>query len=108
VPIDEVGEDLEKLVRHFEPFGIGNPAPLFRSGGVRLAAPPRRVGTDGLKVSFDLARGALEGIGWGLAGRTPSLDVSQPLDVAFKLERDDYRGVSRLQLRVADVRPSGV
>jgi single-stranded-DNA-specific exonuclease len=108
VPIDEVGEDLEKLVRHFEPFGIGNPAPLFRSGDVRLAAPPRRVGTDGLKVSFDAARGVLEGIGWGLAGRTPSLDVSQPLDVAFKLERDDYRGVSRLQLRVADVRPSGV
>lgn len=108
VPIDEVGEDLEKLVRHFEPFGIGNPAPLFRSGGVRLAAPPRRVGSDGLKVSFDVARGALDGIGWGLAGRAPSLDVSQPLDVAFKLERDDYRGSSRLQLRVADVRPSGV
>lgn len=106
VPLDEVGDELEHLVRHFEPFGVGNPAPLFRSGGVRLAAPPRRVGSDGLKLSFAVARGALDGIGWGLAGRGPTPDVAQRLDVAFKLDRDEYRGASRLQLRVADVRPT--
>jgi single-stranded-DNA-specific exonuclease len=107
VPIDDVGDDLEKLVRHFEPFGVGNPAPLFRAGGVLLSAPPRRVGSDGLKFSFAVARGVLDGIGWGLAGRAPELDVAQRFDVAFKLDRDEYRGASRLQLRVADVRPTG-
>lgn len=106
VPLADVGDELEKLVRHFEPFGIGNPAPLFRAGGVQLASPPRRVGSDGLKLLFDVPRGTLDGIGWGLAGRVPPLDMTQSLDVAFKLERDEYRGASRLQLRVADVRPS--
>jgi hypothetical protein len=31
--------------------------------------------------------------------------VAVPLDLAFRLDRDEYRGVSRLQLKVADVSP---
>ena len=105
VPIDSVGEQLESVVRHFEPFGIGNPSPLFRTTGVRLAAPPRRVGGDGLKLSIDGSAGALDAIGWGMASLVPSLAISRPVDLAYRLERDEYRGVSRLQLRVAGVRP---
>ncbi|HEY0928395.1 MAG TPA: single-stranded-DNA-specific exonuclease RecJ [Gemmatimonas sp.] len=105
VPIDAVGDELEKLVRHFEPFGIGNPSPTFRADGVRLAGPTRRVGTDGLRISVDTPGGTLEGIGWGLAARMPRLDVARPYDLTFRLERDEYRGVSRLQLKLADVRP---
>ncbi len=107
VPIDAIGDDLEKLLKHFEPFGIGNPAPMFRTAGVRLSAPPKRIGSDGLRLSFDMARGSIDGIGWGLAPRASLFDVSRAVDVAFRLERDEYRGVSRLQLRVADARPSG-
>ena len=104
VPMEQVGEALEKLVRHFEPFGIGNPAPLFRATGARLARAPRKVGADGLKLALDASHGEVEAIGWGLASRAAQLDVTRSLDLAFKLERDEYRGVSRLQLRVADVR----
>jgi single-stranded-DNA-specific exonuclease len=104
VPIDQVGEDLEKLVRHFEPFGIGNPAPTFRTAGARLTGAPRRIGRDGLKFFIDAAQGELEAIGWGLAPRAASFDVARSFDLAFRLEREEYRGVSRLQLRVADVR----
>lgn len=104
VPMEQVGEALEKLVRHFEPFGIGNPAPLFRATGARLARAPRKVGADGLKLAIDAGHGEVEAIGWGLASRAAQLDVTRSLDLAFKLERDEYRGVSRLQLRVADVR----
>jgi single-stranded-DNA-specific exonuclease len=107
VPIDSVGDDLEKLLKHFEPFGIGNPAPLFRTAGVRVVAPPRRIGSDGLRLSFDRARGSIDGIGWGLAPRATLFDPAHPVDVAYRLERDEYRGVSKLQLRVADARLSG-
>lgn len=106
VPIDRVGEDLEKLVRHFEPFGIGNPSPLFRTTGVCMSASPRRVGGDGLKLSVEAPAGALDAIGWGMAALAPTLAVGRPIDLAYRLERDEYRGVSRLQLRIAGVRPS--
>ncbi len=104
MPIDRVGEELEKLVRHFEPFGIGNPAPVFRSDGVRLAAPPRKIGTDGIRLSLDVGADTLEAIGWGMAPRAAALDVTRSLDLVFRLERDEYRGISRLQLKLADFR----
>lgn len=101
-----VGEDLEKIVRHFEPFGIGNPAPVFQSTGVRMAGPPKRIGVDGVRLSLDMPHGSLEAIGWGMAAHAQTLDVTRPLDLAFRLERDEYRGASRLQLKLADFRQS--
>ena len=108
VPLALVGEDLEKIVRHFEPFGIGNPAPVFQSTGVRMVAPPRRIGVDGIRLAVDVPHGSLEAIGWGMAARVQMLDVTRPVDLAFRLERDEYRGASRLQLKLADFRQSPV
>lgn len=104
LPVERVGDELETLVRHFEPFGIGNPAPVFRSRGARLSAPPRRIGADGLRVSLDVGSGRIEAIGWGLAPRAGALDVARPVDIVYRLERDEYRGASRLQLKLADFR----
>jgi single-stranded-DNA-specific exonuclease len=103
--LDAVDEQLEKYVRHFEPFGVGNPAPMFRARGTRLASAPRRVGSDGLRLSFDVSSGTLDGIGWGLADKASQLPLDREHELAFRIERDEYRGNSRLQLRVADIRP---
>jgi single-stranded-DNA-specific exonuclease len=103
--LDSVGVELEGLVRHFEPFGIGNPAPMFSATGVRLASAPRRVGTDGVKLALSADNGVLDAIGWGMGSLYESLHISRPVDVAFRLEREEYRGVSRLQLKLADLRP---
>jgi single-stranded-DNA-specific exonuclease len=103
--MDLVGPELESLVRYFEPFGIGNPAPLFTATGVRLAAAPRRVGGDGMKLSLRVDTGTVDAIGWGMGSLCDSLHQSRPVDVAFRLEREEFRGVSKLQLRLADLRP---
>jgi single-stranded-DNA-specific exonuclease len=50
--------------------------------------------------------GNLEAIGWGLAHRAPALLAGMSVDVAFRLERDEFRGQSRLQAKLADVVPS--
>ena len=106
LPLDAASEELEALLRHFEPFGVGNPAPTLLSRGVRLAAPPRPVGQDGVRFRFRTARGELDAIAWGMAARVPELRADGALDLVYRLERDDYRGDSRLQARVLDLRPS--
>ncbi|MEO5818770.1 MAG: single-stranded-DNA-specific exonuclease RecJ [Gemmatimonadaceae bacterium] len=105
VALADVTAEFEKLLHHLEPCGMGNPAPMLMTRGVRLAMPPRVVGTDGLKLRLELGGGkSLEAIGWSLGPRIGELDVSRPIDIAYRLERDEYQGVSRLQARLADFR----
>lgn len=106
IAIVGANDELEKMLRHFEPFGIGNPTPVLVARGVTLAAPPRLVGQDGLKLRLSTGAGELEAIGWGLAERIAEFDIAKKVDIAFRLERDEYRGESRLQAKIADIVPS--
>ncbi len=103
LPIDAVTPELETMLRHFEPFGMGNAAPLLVSRGVRLDGRPRVVGQGALKLRLASASGGLEAIGWGMGWMAGDLDPALPVDVAYKLERDEYRGESRLVARLVDV-----
>ncbi len=99
---DGLHDELETLLRHFEPHGIGNPGPSFLVRGAKLAGPPRIVGSDGLKLRIVSSRGDLDAIGWGLAARRPELLDAGGVDLVVRLERDEWNGVSRLQARVLD------
>ena len=107
LPLSEATADLEALLRHLEPFGIGNPGPVFAARGVRVAGPPRVIGTDGVKVSLATATVPIDAVGWGLAARSAELTVGTAVDIAYRLERNEYRGHSTLQLGLADFRVSG-
>ncbi|MFL5577487.1 MAG: single-stranded-DNA-specific exonuclease RecJ [Gemmatimonadaceae bacterium] len=104
IAIDDASADLESLLRHFEPFGMGNPSPVLVARGVRLVGAPRLVGQDGLKLRLGTSRGELEAIGWGMGGRALELRDGSVVDVAFRLERDDWNGASRLVAKLADLR----
>src|SRR5687768_9381261 len=106
VAIERADEEMERMLRHFEPFGVGNPTPILVARDVRLAAPPRLVGRDGLKLRLSTGAGELDAIGWGMANRVADFDVAVPVDIAFRLERDEFRGESRLQARIADITPA--
>ena len=106
LPLTEATEDLERLMRHLEPFGIGNPAPLFTASGVRVAAGATRIGADGVKVMMEAPQGKMEAVGWGLAERASELTTGAMLDLAYKLERNEFRGRSNLQLGLVDFRRS--
>jgi single-stranded-DNA-specific exonuclease len=104
IPFGDATDELESLLRHIEPCGIGNPSPLLVSYGVTVAAPPRTVGKDGLKLLLHADGRELVALGWGMAPRARELDVGTTIDVAFRLERDEYQGESRVQARLADFR----
>lgn len=102
MPIGEATAALETLVRYFEPFGVGNPSPLFLSRDVELAAPSRPVGRDGLRLTLRTGDGLLAALGWGIAERAAELAGAARIDLVYRLDRDDYRGVTSLQARVVD------
>ncbi|MDQ3949458.1 MAG: single-stranded-DNA-specific exonuclease RecJ [Gemmatimonadota bacterium] len=105
VALDDLTPDFEALLRHLEPCGIGNPAPVLVARQVRLATPPQLVGRTGLKLRLARTRGEFIVIGWDMAPRAAEFNMAQRFDIAFRLERDEWNGESRLQGRLADFRP---
>ena len=105
LPLGLVSDELEKLIRHLEPCGPGNPAPVF---GVRhaRAVGARRVGTNHLRFTLDDESGALPAIAFQWADAIPDHWLADRLDVAFRLERDEWQGRVTLQARVASMAPS--
>jgi single-stranded-DNA-specific exonuclease len=104
LPLESVTADLEALLRHLEPCGVGNPSPVFVSRDVVVAEPPRVVGRDGLRLALQQGSRTLPAIGWGMAPLARTLDAGSTIDVAYRLERDEWNGQSRLQARLADIR----
>ena len=106
LPLGLVSDELEKLMRHLEPCGPGNPAPVFGVRAARAVAA-RRVGTNHLRFTLDDGSGVIPAIGFRWADVVPDAWLARPLDVAFRLERDEWQGRTTLQARVAAIAPSG-
>ncbi|MHB8839720.1 MAG: single-stranded-DNA-specific exonuclease RecJ [Gemmatimonadaceae bacterium] len=106
LPLDAATDELEKMLRHLEPCGIGNPGPVFSAPGVKILSGPDRIGTDGVKVRLSTARGPMEAVGWGLAHRAGELAAARAgtVELAYKLERNEYRNASTLQAQIVDFR----
>ncbi len=98
----EVSGGLERLVRHLEPCGMGNPAPVFGVREARLEGA-RRVGTNHLKGFLNDGTDRLEVIGFQWADRAPWVlgpTAGTRVNVAFRLETSDWMGAATLQARL--------
>jgi len=102
--LEQADENLVRDLARLAPYGEGNPEPCFLARGLRVIGP-KQVGENHLKM--DLAEGACvrEAIGFGMAARKPREGAL--VDVVFTPETNVWSGVSRVQLRIIDMRPSG-
>jgi len=108
LPLNQVDGELHRMLRHFAPFGAGNPAPVFAAHGVCIAGRPRIVGDGHVKLDLSQDGTRLPAIGFRMADRLRALDVTRgPVDVAFQLQEDRWNGRVQLQARLVDVRPAG-
>jgi single-stranded-DNA-specific exonuclease len=106
VQADDLTDELEKLLQYFEPHGLGNPTPILAMRSAIVDTPPKKLGsTSGVRTGFQTSRGSVPAIAWRLDDRArTSLAPRAQVDIAFRLDRDDYRGADRLQLNLLDVK----
>lgn len=84
-----------------QPFGNGNPQPLFVSRAVEPAAPPRVVGERHLSLHLKQSNWQQRAIFFdGVADALPP----SPWDVAYRIRSDVYQGETRIQLQVHALR----
>jgi single-stranded-DNA-specific exonuclease len=103
--VADLDDDLERLLRHLEPCGMGNPKPVLGvvRGSVRSG---RVVGSNHLRFTLDDDTGTIPAIAFNWADRVEPAWHDVPVDVAVQLDRNEWRGGSTLQARVVDIRPS--
>jgi single-stranded-DNA-specific exonuclease len=99
----DVTADLERLCRHLEPCGMGNPSPVFGVREVQFAGR-QVVGQGHLKGFLRGGDCSLETIGFQWADRVPWLG-DDPVDAAVKLETNEYLGRATLQARLVALSP---
>ncbi|MFN5514126.1 MAG: single-stranded-DNA-specific exonuclease RecJ [Cyanobacteriota bacterium] len=101
----ELTFDLLAQMETLQPWGMGNPAPVFWSRNIRIKEQ-QRVGKDRRHLRLTLANPAdtvqFKAVAWRWGDYFP---LPSPLDVAYQLEANTYRGETTLQLNLAGVRP---
>lgn len=93
-------EELEAL----QPYGQGNPEPIFGLAKVRLSGSPKVVGRNHLSFSIKGETGPIRCIYWGGASRP--FPQREPLDFVVKAKASYWKGRRSLQLELQDWRPS--
>ncbi|MDD2680025.1 MAG: single-stranded-DNA-specific exonuclease RecJ [Candidatus Omnitrophica bacterium] len=93
-----VGE-LERL----EPFGTGNPEPLFYTRGLKLKGEPQSLGRQTLKFWVSDGAVTFQVIGFGMASLLPSLIEAKSLDIVYTPRMDNWQDDSSLILEARDI-----
>ena len=103
--IGEFSRGMVSELQMLGPFGQGNPEPVFATRGVRLANPPRRVGTRGDHLQLTITDGvaAVRCIGFRMGKLEKKLLDNEFFDVAYQPQINTYNGASNVQFVLTDV-----
>lgn len=115
--LDQVTPEFFQALHALEPFGMGNPEPVFIAHGVRLLAPPKLIKDKHVKLR--VAAGARNGqpepsgwrkalgfdaLGWHLGERAQASQLlpGDNLDIAFSVDHNDHPEYGGLELSLRD------
>ena len=101
IGLAEINFDLLHWHEMLQPFGNGNPQPIFVSSAVEAARPPRVVGERHLELRLRQGNWHQRAIFFeGAASELPPA----PWDVAFHIHTNIYEGETRIDLHVKALR----
>ncbi len=97
---------LESL-RLLEPFGASNPGPVFGLFGMTVAAV-RPIGANKhIKLTLTKQNVTLTALRFGQSAEEFPYPVGSTVDLAVRLEKNEYQGQVSLSIQVRDIRPAG-
>ncbi|MGD0681394.1 MAG: single-stranded-DNA-specific exonuclease RecJ [Terracidiphilus sp.] len=115
LPLDRITSVLVGWLRKLEPFGHGNPEPVFVARRVRLLSPPRIMKERHLRLELAQdsvqppplpgASGALRAVGWHLAARAIRLGLAQGslIDLAYRIRENEHPEYGGLEAEIAGI-----
>lgn len=116
LPLASVRPDLLQSLTMLEPFGQGNPEPVFSACGVDLLLPPQEIKDKHVKLRVNQRQSDgrksfnYEAMGWRMAQRVKAegIQPGDEMDIAFTLTMNDHPEFGGLELSLEDFRKSMV
>lgn len=114
ISLRAVTPELRSHLCQMEPFGQGNPEPVFSSSGVSILLPPRLIKEKHIKLRVNQMQAdgrrsfSYEAMGWRMAERVQNeaLLPGEQLDIAYKITVNDHPEFGGLELALEDFRRS--
>ena len=101
---DHLSLSLYREIQRLAPFGVGNPVPVFASRGVDVTGGPWVLKNRHLKVRLGANGTGVDAIWWKNGDAADTIPSGSKIDVAYTLNRNEYRGVESLLMTVQDLR----
>jgi single-stranded-DNA-specific exonuclease len=117
-PVINIDTDLEfrqitpkffRVLKQFQPFGPGNPSPVFITRNVYDNGNGRKVGSDAGHLKLELIQEDnphrhISAIAFNRSEDFEHLNEGKPIDVCYSVAENYYRGIANIQLRVKDIK----
>lgn len=102
---DAISNELIKSLQMLEPFGMGNPEPVFATKGVEIHEL-RKIGKEKNHLKLKLTHDAsiLDAIAFGAAEKF-DLSEGDSIDVAYTISENIWNGRKSIQLKIRDIKP---
>jgi single-stranded-DNA-specific exonuclease len=93
------------MLERFAPFGPENMKPVFVTRNLEVVGQPQVVGKNHLRMRVRSGQKILDVIGFGFGDFAEQLSM-QGLDfnMSYVIEKNVHNGVTKIQLRVKDIR----
>ena len=101
--LDQISLSLINAINLLQPFGMGNPKPIFISHSIKPTTV-KIIGKQAthLKLTIPTAQGNLDALAWNAADRLSEIKQSAQLNIAYTLDINTWNGNSKPQLHLKD------
>ncbi len=102
---EDITNDFYRVIRCLEPFGPGNPRPVFVTRNICNYRYTKAVGKENKHLRLDITdrTGYMSGIAFGMGHYALDLQNGKNMDVCYELGVNTYNGKSSLQMMVLDM-----
>ena len=105
--LGDITKQFYNVLRHLEPFGPGNPRPLFVSRRLINHRDTRAVGKEREHLRLDVTDrlNAITGIAFGRADMAEYIQNGNPVDICYELNENTFNHYTTIQMMVQDIQP---
>jgi single-stranded-DNA-specific exonuclease len=104
LPLSAITPDVVEHLQRLAPFGTANPKPIFEASGVEIVTGPTTMKERHLSMTVRQDGRVFRAVAWRAAEHAAVLQASRAgVDLAYHIERNDFRGESSVELNVCDV-----